>query len=218
MWPGFMPAFVNDTNQTQFPLTPVYPSSFPYPSFQQEEARLHPVKCTRDDEAGGAAGDPQHCQRLWMHQCPHMSRSRPFFGYPHHLRGALHQPGSPAVGHERHQLVFRASAETKPEGEWKKRRISTQRGPEYGRKEQNPQRRLSVGANVRRAVTETLWGYWWDVHAPWQKTVPNIVTSHLKKLDLRYCSYCTSSLTFSIWRCAFLMWNRLHISIVQHDS
>lgn len=26
--------------------------------------------------------------------------------------------------------------------------------------------------------------------------VPNIATSHLKKLDLRYCSYCTCSLTF----------------------
>lgn len=43
------------------------------------------------------------------------------------------------------------------------------------------------------------------MHLDQKLIVPNIVSSHLKKLDPRYCSYCTRSLTFlSICRCAFL--------------
>lgn len=34
------------------------------------------------------------------------------------------------------------------------------------------------------------------MHLDQKLIVPNVASSHLKKLDLRYCSYCTCSLTF----------------------
>lgn len=34
------------------------------------------------------------------------------------------------------------------------------------------------------------------MHLDQKLIVPNIATSHLEKLDLRYCSYCTCSLTY----------------------
>lgn len=125
-----MTAFGN-TKQTQFPLTPVYPPSSLYPSSLQEEARLHPAEYQRDDAPGGAPGDPQHCQRLWMQQCPHVQGPRPLFWHPTHLRGALHQPGIPPPCHDRLQLVLRAPPEANPQDKCQKCNTSTCQ--EYGR-------------------------------------------------------------------------------------
>lgn len=127
-----MTAFDRHT-QTQFPLTPVYPSSSLHPSSPQEEARLHPAERTRDDAAGRAPGDPQYRQRLWMYQCPHVPGPRPLFRHPHHLRSALHQPGSPPPRHDRLQLVLRALSEAKPQDKCQERNTSTSGEPQYGR-------------------------------------------------------------------------------------
>lgn len=187
---------LDDTKQTQIPLTPVCPPSSLYPSSPQEEARLHPAEHKGDDAAGRAPGDPQHRQRLWVQQCPHVPGPRPLFRHPHHLGGALHQPGSPPPRHDRLQLVHRAPPEANPPDKCQKCTSSCW-GPENGGDEQTSQRRLAVGVCVRRALTDVLWRYWWDVHAPWPEKliVPNIITSHLKKLDSRYSSYCTRSQT-----------------------
>lgn len=122
----------DDTKQTRCLLTPVCPSSSLYPSSPQEEARFHPAQHTWDDAAGGAPGDPQRCPRLWMPKCAHVPGPCPVFRHPHHLRGALHQPGPAAPGHDRHQLVLRAPSATEPKDRCQKFPSSSCRGPDYG--------------------------------------------------------------------------------------
>lgn len=82
-------------------------------STPQEEAHLHSVECARDDAAGRAAGDPQRCQRLRIQQCPHFPGTCSLCWHPHHLGGALHQPGFPTPCHDHLQLVLRESTEAK---------------------------------------------------------------------------------------------------------
>lgn len=110
-------------------------SSFLCPSSPQAEARLHHAEHPRDDAAGGAAGDPQHCQRLSMWQRSDLPGPRPLLRHPHHLGGALHQPGLPPPRHGRHQLVLRAPATAQPQDECTTPKTSICSEPEHGRDE-----------------------------------------------------------------------------------
>lgn len=125
-------------------------SSSWFPSIPQEEARLYLAERARDDAAGGAPGDPQHCQRLWMQQWTQVPGPHLLFWHPHHLRGSLHQPGSPALCYDHHKLVLRASTEAKPQEQSQKHRPPSHW--EYRRHKQASQRWVGGQSSYRQAV------------------------------------------------------------------
>lgn len=191
-----------DQMSSKTSLSPLSSSSFAYPSSSQEEACFHTAQHSGDDAASGASGDPQHCQRFWMQQCTHVPGPRPLLRHPHHLRGTLHQPGLPPARHDHLQLVLWAPPEAKPPGKWQEQHASTHW--EHGGHEQTSEGRLAVGVCVRRAVTDA-------VKTPMRctctltKDCTRCCYQPFKRnMTLRYCSYCTHSLTFLHFRMCIL--------------